>query len=78
MADDLDFGAIARRLTLGQRSVIEGLNLTPQVFGCGEEIAIRLSKPTSRRPALVAIVPGEPWRKFFLNEAGIAVRRFLC
>lgn len=62
------------RLTEGQGSVLRGLDMEPSILGCAETIAIRLSKATKRRPALVTRVQHEGQPAFILNTMGLAVK----
>lgn len=76
-----DTGALALRLTPGQRSTILGLGERPSILGCSEQTAKRMCISRINRPALVTEWPPEPGEtpnRYSLNECGQAVRAILA
>lgn len=49
---DEEAGQIAAKMTRGQRSTILSLDHEPNMLGCAEATAARLTKATGSRPAL--------------------------
>lgn len=74
---DTDPATIAAKLNRGQQSTMRGLDDTPCVLGCAEPTALRLSKPTTRRPALTFVTPGTLYRLFALTAIGLEVKKHL-
>lgn len=69
---------IAGYLTTAQRSTIYNLGSEYAMLGCSEPFAIRMSRDTIRRPALVEITKGEDGIKLFrLNVLGLMVQSCL-
>lgn len=69
---------IAAKLTRGQRSTIVSLGHEPDMLGCAEATAARLTKATGSRPALtLRSDDANGFRLFALNADGLAVKAAL-
>jgi hypothetical protein len=71
---DTDPATIASKLNRGQKSTIRCLDDTPSVLGCAEPTALRLSRATTRRPALTYYTQGASWKMFALTPIGLEVQ----
>lgn len=69
--------SIAIRLSMAQVRLIQSLSSEPEILGCAEVAAKRLTKPTASgsRPALVRQVRhADGGSLFALTDAGLAVQ----
>jgi hypothetical protein len=66
---------IANELNRGQQSTIRGLDENYCLLGCGEPFAFRMSKATTRRPALTKWIKADDgYKHFALTDVGVLVK----